>query len=249
MRRAGIAVALVAAAAVAAGCESTFDKAARRERAQAAAIAAPKLSIKATDAVTPKVVKILVGEDDTAAVVVELDSKDPKQGLLWAPIDVKLLDASGAVVAETNVEGADPAIVHVPFVPPGGRSFYVNDLLSPSATPVSATVTLGGTPVAIPAGADVVRATAHYLDDPDYGAMFEGTVTNTAKVRQEQLIVQVVARRGGAIVAAGTSIVKGLEPGASEPFQGLFIGDPRGARLTVSAPVSNLPGLAGAPPG
>ena len=49
---------------------------------------------------------------------------------MWAPIDVRLLDASGDVVAETNVEGADPALVHVPFVPAGGTSFYVNDLIA-----------------------------------------------------------------------------------------------------------------------
>ena len=75
--------------------------------------------------------------------------------------------------------------------------------------------------------------TAEYVDDPDYGALFEGTVENSTDVRQEQVIVQVVARRGDEIVAAGTSIVKGLEPGASETFQGVFMGDPRGAKLTV----------------
>ena len=63
------------------------------------------------------------------------------------------------------------------------------------------------------------------------------------------MIVQVVARQGDEIVAAGTSIVKGLAPGASQPFQGVFVGDPRGAKLTVSAPVSNIAGLKGAPPG
>ena len=36
-------------------------------------------------------------------------------------------------MAETNIEGADPALVHVPFVPAGGTSFYVNDLLTPTA--------------------------------------------------------------------------------------------------------------------
>jgi hypothetical protein len=247
--RTAAAAAAVAVAVLTAGCESTFDKAARREREQAAAVAAPKLSIKATDAVAPKVAKILVGEDETAVVIVELDSRDKTQGLLWAPIDVKLLDAGGNVVAETNTEGADPAIVHVPFVPPGGKSFYVNDLLSPTATPVSATVTLGGKPIAIPPGPDQLKTTAKSFVDPDYGPSFEGTVTNDTSVRQEQVIVQAIARKGADIVAAGTSIVKGLEPGASQEFQGLFIGDPRGAVLTVSAPVSNLPGMAGAPPG
>jgi hypothetical protein len=59
----------------------------------------------------------------------------------------------------------------------------------------------------------------------------------------------VIANRGGEVVAAGTSIVKGLAPGASQSFQGVFVGDPRGAKLTVSAPVSNIAGLAGAPAG
>jgi hypothetical protein len=152
-------------------------------------------------------------------------------------------------VAQTNVEGADPALVHVPFVPAGGRSFYVNDLLSPSSPPVSAVVTLGGKPVTIPTPAPVLEATAEYVQDPDYGPLFNGTVKNGTGVTQEQVIVQVIANRGGEVVAAGTSIVKGLAPGASQSFQGLFVGDPRGAKLTVSAPVSNIAGLPGAPAG
>jgi hypothetical protein len=248
MRRA-VAGAAIAVALGGTACESTFDKAARRERDQAAAIAATKLKITANQAVSAKVVKILTGADGTAAVVVELISKDPAHGLLWAPIAVRLLDASGAVVAETNVEGADPALVHVPFVPAGGTSFYVNDLLAPTAPPVSADVTLGGTPITVPVPAPALEATAEYVDDPDYGALFNGTVTNGTDVAQEQVIVQVIARRDGEVVAAGTSIVKGLAPGASQTFQGLFVGDPRGAELTVSAPVSNIAGLDGAPAG
>ena len=248
MRR-RLVVAATIVAITGSACESTFDKAARKQRAQAAAIAATKLNIKANAVVDAKVAKILTASDGTAAIVVELTSHDKKNGLLWAPIDVRLLDAAGAVVAETNVDGADPALVHVPFVPPGGRSFYVNDLLSPTATPVSARVTLGGQPVVIPVPAPDLQATAEYVNDPDYGALFNGTVKNGTTVRQEEVIVQVVARRGGEIVAAGTSIVKHLEPGASQSFQGLFIGDPKGAKLTVSAPVSNIPGLDGAPAG
>ena len=166
MRRA-VAGAAVALALLGTACESTFDKAARKQRAQAAVIAATKLKISANDAVSARVVKVLIREDDTSAVVVELTSIDPKQGLLWAPIDVRLLDATGAVVAETNVEGADPVFVHVPFVPAGGTSFYVNDLLAPTATPVTAEVTLGGTPITVPAPAPKLAATVHYVDDPD----------------------------------------------------------------------------------
>ena len=249
MRQRLAVAAMTAIAVTGTACESTFDKAARRARAQEAAVAATKLQITANVAVAAKVAKILTGIDGTAAVVVELISHDATQGLLWAPIDVELRDATGAVVAATNVEGADPALVHVPFVPAGGRSFYVNDLLSTTAPPTSAAVTLGGTPVTFPATLPELEVTAKYVDDPDYGALFEGSVTNSTGVRQEQVIVQVVARQGDEIVAAGTSIVKGLAPGASQPFQGVFVGDPRGAKLTVSAPVSNIAGLKGAPPG
>jgi hypothetical protein len=249
MRQRLAVAAMTAIALTGTACESTFDKAARRERAQQAAIAATKLEITANAAVEAKVAKILTGADGTAAIVVELTSHDVQHGLLWAPIDVQMRDATGAVVAETNVDGADPALVHVPYVPAGGRSFYVNDLLTPTAPPVSATVTLGGTPIALPGTLPELEVTAKYVDDPDYGALFEGTVTNATGIRQEQVIVQVVARRGEEIVAAGTSIVKGLDPGVSQPFQGAFVGDPRGAKLTVSAPISNIAGQAGAPAG
>ena len=66
-----------------------------------------------------------------AAVVVGMKSSDPKRSVVWAPIDVKLLDADGTVIAENNIDGALPSLVHVPSLPASGEAFYVNDQLAP----------------------------------------------------------------------------------------------------------------------
>ncbi len=45
-----------------------------------------------------------------------------------------------------------------------------------------------------------------------------------------------VARRGGRIVAAGRAIVPLVKPGKKAKFNLFFIGNPKGARVTLSAP-------------
>ena len=49
------------------------------------------------------------------------------------------------------------------------------------------------------------------------------------------------------MVAAGTAIVEGLDPGQSAEFTGFFVGDPAGGELEVVVPPSNWPGAEGAP--
>ena len=61
-------------------------------------------------------------------------------------------------------------------------------------------------------------------------------MTNRSDVEQRRLVVACVARRGGRVVAAGRAIVNRLAPGKSASYHVFFIGDPRGARMTVVAP-------------
>ena len=139
-----------------------------------------------------------------AAVVVGMRNDDPKRSVVWAPIDVRLQDASGAVIAENNVDGANPTLVRVPSLPAMGQAFYVNDQLvpdPPEAEPAEAEVVLGGDmrPLDPPPAALETR-NVELVADPDLGASFEGQVVNTSPVRQEQLIVQAIVRRGTEIV-------------------------------------------------
>jgi hypothetical protein len=59
-------------------------------------------------------------------------------------------------------------------------------------------------------------------------------------VTQLELVVYAVARRGGRIAAAGRAIVPQAPAGASTPFQVFFIGDPKGAQLSLTAPPTTL---------
>jgi hypothetical protein len=235
------------AAVLATGCASTKERAEKKLAADAAAAAvaakATTLTIKANDAIKSDVLAVIASPDgSTAAVVVELKLDDKSKSVVWAPIDVKLYDAGGNVVAEGNVEGADPAIVHVPSLAGGTSVLYVNDLLSPSAAPTRATVEIGGNLLTLPAQPGALKTTVTWAVDPNYGPSFTGTVTNTTGIAQNGVIVQAVARKDGKVVAAGTSVVGALAPGESQDFQGLFVGDPSGAVVTATAPVSNVPG-------
>ncbi len=245
MRRGAL---LVVGAVVAAGCQSTHDQAAKKGHGTGDVAKTVKISGNA--GITTKVAALLTVELSDGlhtVVVVELHSTDKAHSVVWAPIEVKASDASGAVVAETNVAGADPVLIHVPSLPAGGTSFYVNDQLTPTTRPTTASVTLGGEMRVINPPPGVLTATGTISIDPDLGNQFLGTVTNTTKVRQELVIVQGIARLGGRIVAAGTAIVRGLKPGASFDYTGSLTGDPKGATLTVFAPVSNVSGAPGAP--
>jgi hypothetical protein len=248
VRRSGAAALALAGAIGLAGCQSTHDRAAKLAALGSKDVIAAKLAITANAAVRTHVLALLDMPDGSGtAVVVELRLDDPKRSLVWAPIDVRLYSAAGALVAQANVEGAAPELVHVPSLAGGNTVLYVNDLLSPTDRPVRAEVVLGGTLMTLPAQPGTLRATVRPTSDPTYGPGFAGTVTNTTGVTQQAILVQVVARRGGRVVAAGTATVGKLDPGESADYQGLFIGDPAGAVLSASAPASNVAGQ-GAPP-
>ncbi len=63
-----------------------------------------------------------------------------------------------------------------------------------------------------------------------------GTVANQSTVAQKRLVVFVVARKAGKVVAAGRAIVDQLAPGKSTQFSVFPIGDPHGAELSAAAP-------------
>ena len=67
-----------------------------------------------------------------------------------------------------------------------------------------------------------------------------GTVRNGSSVTQQNLVVYVLARRAGQIVAAGRAVLPEVGAGASLPFQAFLQGDASGARLEASAPATTF---------
>jgi hypothetical protein len=65
-------------------------------------------------------------------------------------------------------------------------------------------------------------------------------VHNRSSVAQQSLVVDVLARRGPAIVAAGRAVLPEVGAGGSSAFQAYLVGTPSGARLEASAPPTTL---------
>jgi hypothetical protein len=229
--------------------ESTFEKADRIVAQQGTFAQAESVDIAATAGIEAETLAIITTPDMlTAAVVVRITSTSPEDGLLWAPIEVRLLDAAGAEVGTNNVPGADPTLIHLPSLAADASTLYVNDQIIIAGEPASAEVVVGGEPVAIAIPPSLAIANATIVEDPNLGTSWTATVTNDSGVRQEQVIVQAIVRKDGDIVATGISILPGMDPGTSAEALGFFIGDPAGGELEVVAPASNAADAAGAPP-
>ena len=54
------------------------------------------------------------------------------------------------------------------------------------------------------------------------------------------LFVYAVAKKGAKVVAAGRGAVELIKPGKTKRYTIFFIGDPRGAQITLSAPPTVL---------
>ncbi len=246
MRRSLLAVVAILVLVGSTGCESTFDKAARIRAEQGTIAAVEAVDILQTEGITAEMLAIIPSADGLmAAVVVEVTSTGP--GLLWAPIEVRLLDAAGAEVGTNNIPGADPTLIHLPSLAEGESVLYVNDQIAVTGVPVTAEITVAGTPTTAQLLPGLAVTQPIVTEDPSFGTTWTATVTNATKVRQEQVIVQAILRDGTTITSAGIALVKQLEPGDSAEVQGFFVGSGKGV-LEVFAPASNAADGSGAEP-
>ena len=76
--------------------------------------------------------------------------------------------------------------------------------------------------------------------DPVSGVSAVGFAANRSRVEQRKLVIFAVARKGGRVVAAGRAQVNRLKPGKRARYTIFFIGNPRGARISVAAPPTRL---------
>lgn len=236
---------LLAALVALTGCESTFDKAAKLRAEQGTIADVVAVDINQTEGITAETLAIIPSADGLmAAVVIEISSTGP--GLLWAPIEVKLLDSAGAEVGTNNVPGADTNLIHLPSLAQGEKTLYVNDQIAITGTPAEAKVTVAGEPVTAQLLPGLAVTKQVVTEDPSFGTTWTATVTNDTEVRQQQVIVQAILRDGKTITSAGIAIVAGLDPGASADVQGFFIGTNKGT-LEVFAPAANAADGSGAP--
>jgi hypothetical protein len=237
------AAALVLVALALSGCETTAEKSVRLERAAQRAgtgsLSKTGLSIarKSTD------VKVLgatvVRSSEGAAAVVTLRNVS-SHALHTVPIAITVAGAGGATLFRNDAPGLEPALVSVSSLPAHGELAWVDDQVPANGAPASARASVGQAPRPTRSLPQLAVVGLHPIEDPSNGAGAAGSVHNRSRIAQRNLVVFVVARRAGRIVAAGRGVLPEVPAGGSAPFQAFLIGDPRGAGLQASAPATTL---------
>jgi hypothetical protein len=193
---------------------------------------------------TSNVVKVLgtsvLSDANGAAVVVTLRN-DSTQALENVPLEIDVRDAKGKTVFKNTTPGLDPTLTSVPVMQPGQTVDWVNDQILASGTPKSVDAKVGVSQQTLPPSAPQIEVSPAKLhNDPVSGVEAEGTVTNNSSVQQNGLTLFAVARKGGKVVAAGRGGIKVIAPNGDRPYHIFFIGDPKGAQITVTAPPSTF---------
>lgn len=234
-RCAALGLALAAPVLVLSGCETTAEKSAKLERAAKRIAHATQAGLKITH--PSAVVKVLDSEvvrgSEGAAVVLTLRNSS-SQALADVPIAVSVKDAKGASVYSNATPGLAKTLTSIALLAPHTTATWIDDQVPASAAAsVSAEVGEGTA-----ARGALPKLAVHEVQLAEGTA--EGTLANGSSTAQSELVIYAVARRGGQVVAAGRAVLASVAAGASTPFQVFFVGDPKGARLALTAPPTSV---------
>ncbi len=231
-------IALATVALVATGCESTQDKSAQIA-AELGPVAQEKgLSIERENEDVRLRETTLLSDANGSAVVVEVRNGSDDD-LVEVPILINVLDANGRSVYRNDIPGIEPALAAVPFVPAGGTAVWVHDQVLATGKPASVKVKVGASDTSDTSFAGPrpkVSVSAPKLEgDPYTGVAASGDAINRSGQDLDRLLLYAIARKGGEIVAAGRGAIEPFKAnGKAAPYDVYFIGDPRGAELTVT---------------
>lgn len=236
-RRVLVLGALLAGPMLAAGCESTKERAAKVSAGGSKAFEERDLEIRRDRDVRVLETTVLTDPNGTA-VVVEMRNEG-KESRAQVPVSFTVRGQGPGVVYRNNDPGLQASLLRAPVLPAGHKVTWIHDqVLAPGGTRASA---IAGTGKPVAGELPVLTVTKVRLaGDPVSGLAAAGKVRNDSEVTQTDLVVYAVARKGDRLVAAGRAIVPRLAAGRSAGFRVFFIGNPKGARLGVSVPPSVL---------
>lgn len=234
MRLVACVVLALLAAALAAGCESTQSKSARLEANADTSLDEEKgVDVKKENPDVKVLSTSTLKDKNGEAVVVRLRNVG-KEALANLPIAVKLADRAGKSVYTNTQPGLETALAHIAFLKPGQELFWVNDQVVSTGRPAQADTKIGAAKSVTGSTPQIEIRGAHLERDPVSGIAAKGRVFNHSQVLQRRLPIFCVARSRDTVVAAGRAILEKVKPGKGAPFTIFFIGDPRGARLTLT---------------
>ena len=233
---AGIGVAIVVSA-----CQSSYAKNDELEKEGATILKAEKgVNVTQTSSIVDVLNTTVLSNANGAAVVVTLKNNS-QQALRNVPIEINVKDAKGKSVFKNTSPGLEPALTSVPVMRPGETVDWVNDQILASGEPKSVDVKVGVSQESLPPNAPVLEASdAKLVVDPYSGIQAEGKVTNDSDIPQVRVTLFAVARKGNQIVAAGRGGIKVIKANGDRPYHIYFIGNPKGADVTVTVPPSTF---------
>jgi hypothetical protein len=222
------------------GCQSTQERSAELQRkakhdvlaAQSAAVTKQSPSIEVLQS-------SVIHTSSASAVVVALRSTST-HALENAPIEVTVRDAHGNVLYQNNASGLEPSLTTVSLLEPGEETIWVDDQVTASGDPTSASALVGeGTQAS--GSIPQLSVSGTHQSSEAAEATLSGSVVDHSRTAQQNLVVYAVARRAGKIVAAGRAVLPEVSPtGTNVPFQIYFVGDPSGAQIQTSAPATTF---------
>jgi hypothetical protein len=225
-----------------AGCESSQDKSARLAKQGGKAFTAKGLDVKHENP-DIKVTATTVLQDNNGAATVVVLHNSGSTAQVNVPISIDVLGPGRKSVFKNDAPGLEPSLVSAPLLQPKSDFIWVDDQVTPTGAAKSVAVKVGRSPSSRPPGGkppQLVVSPPKITNDPVSGVEAAGTVTNKSKVEQRALIIYCVAIRGNRVVAAGRSGIARLVPGKKKPYHVYFIGNPTGARLSLTAPPTVL---------
>jgi hypothetical protein len=236
--------ALVLVALALTGCETTAERSAKLERLakQEAGHGAPGLkglSIARESTDARVVGASVVRSSEGAAAVVTLRNVS-SHALRALPIAIAVKDAGGRTLFQNNAPGLEAGLVSVSLLAPHAELTWVDDQLPASGAPATVAARVGQATTVAGKLPKIAIERLHVIEDPSNGVGATGILSNRSPIQQRKLVVFVVARRAGRIIAAARAVLPEVPAGSSMPFQTFFIGDPRGAQLQASAPPTTL---------
>jgi hypothetical protein len=233
---------LAGVALVATGCESTQDKSARIAAELGPVKEEKGLKISRESKEVKVLDTTLLSDEVGVAVVVELRNSSSRD-LVDVPIAIDVLDARGRGIYTNTTPGIEPALRAVPFIAAGGEVAWVNDQILAAGKPAGVEVKVGASEETFSGKQPAVSISTPRLEgDPFTGVAASGEVVNESGEDVARLLLYGVARQGGRIVAAGRGAIEHFKADAKPAsYDIFFIGDPRGAEVTVTG-FPSLPG-------
>jgi hypothetical protein len=238
--RAAAAPLLVAALALSA-CQTTQELSAQRARDAKKLVNQKGLTVSRANPDIAIGVTSVIQDKNGIAAVVELRNtgKVAQAGL---PVSIAVTDAAGKPLYRNDVAGLEDSLVSMPLLTKGEDAFWVNNQITAAGKPAKVQARVGAAKGKVPGQPPSFTISKVALQS-DSGSVFaKGRIVNRSKVAQKRLTIFCVARRGAKVVAAGRGILDVLPPAGAKPtqFTVFFIGNPKGAKLSFSAPPTVL---------